>query len=327
MTGRQREDRTGRRAAMLGALGLALAAPARAQRRIHRLGVLAPGRFSIEGVRRWTLPELARLGFVEGRNLEVMLRSTDGEATPLPALAAELGAARLDVAIAVSNPVARLLRAADPRLPIVMGFAGNDPVANGLAESLARPGGLVTGIVMLGEELDTKRLEFARALAPGAAPIGFLAGATLAPDRIEAEAAALGIPIALARAGGPETYAAALAKLRDGGARVVVVGSFPGFAGNPALLAAHAAEVGLPLLCDWRHMAEAGCAVSYGASNAELRRRNAAQVARILRGEPPGAVPMERPERFELVVNMAVATRLGFDIPPLLLARADEVLP
>ena len=329
MTERQHDCSAGRRTFLGGSIALCLAAPARAQGRSHRLGVLAPGRFSIEGVRRWTLPELARLGFVEGRNLDVLLRHTDGDAAPLPAMATELAAARCDVAIAVANPVAKLLRAADPRLPIVMGFAGNDPVADGLAQSLARPGGLVTGIVMLGEELDTKRLEFARELDPGEAPIGFLAGATLTSARIariEAEAAALGIPIALARAGGPETYGPAFAVLRDAGARVVVVGSFPGFAGAPALLADRAAEAGLPLLCDWRHMAEAGCVMSYGANNAELRRRNAIQVARILRGEPPGAIPMERPDRFELVVNTRAATRLGLAIPPLLLARAEEVI-
>ncbi len=329
MTEGQHDHGVGRRALLGAALALGLAAPARSQGRLHRLGVLAPGRFSIEGVRRWTLPELARLGFVEGRNLEVLLRHTDGDAAPLPALAAELAAARCDVAIAVANPVARLLRTADPRLPIVMGFAGNDPVADGLAESLARPGGFVTGIVMLGEELDTKRLEFARELDPGEAPIGFLAGATLTPARIariEAEAAAINIPIALTRAGGPGTYAPALAFLRNAGARVVVVGSFPGFAGAPALLAARAAEAGLPLLCDWRHMAEAGCVMSYGANNADLRRRNAVQVARILRGESPGAIPMERPDRFELVVNARAAARLGLAVPPLLLARADEVI-
>jgi putative ABC transport system substrate-binding protein len=329
MTKRQHDHGAGRRALLGGALGIGLAAPVRAQGRPRRLGVLAPGRFSIEGVRQWTLPELARLGFAEGRNLDVLLRHTDGDPAPLPAMAAELAAARCDVAIAVANPVARLLRAADPRLPIVMGFAGNDPVADGLAESLARPGGLVTGIVMLGEELDTKRLEFARELDPGGAPIGFLAGATLTQvriARIEAEAAAIGIPIELIRAGGPDSYGPALAALRHAGARVVVVGSFPGFAGAPALLSARAAEAGLPLLCDWRHMAEAGCVLSYGASNAELRRRNAVQVARILRGEAPGLIPMERPDRFELVVNARAAARLGLAIPPLLLARADEVI-
>ena len=159
MTEGQHDHRAGRRVLLGGALALGLASPAFAQARPRRLGVLAPGRFSIEGVRQWTLPVLARLGFAEGRNLDVLLRHTDGDPAPLPALAAELAAARCDVAIAVANPVARLLRAADPRLPIVMGFAGNDPVADGLAESLARPGGLATGIVMLAEELDTKRLE------------------------------------------------------------------------------------------------------------------------------------------------------------------------
>ncbi|WP_291296831.1 ABC transporter substrate-binding protein [Elioraea sp.] len=291
--------------------------------------MLAPGRFSIDGVRRWTLPELARLGFIEGRNLEVLLRSTDGDAAPLSKLAAELAAARCDAAIAVANPVAHLLRAADPRLRVVMGFAGNDPVADGLAESLARPGGMVTGIVMLGEELDAKRLEFARDLDPAGGPIGFLAGATLTPDRvarIHAEAAANGIGLVLVRAGEPASYPAALGALRAAGVRVIVVGSFPGFAGNAGLLAAQAAEHGLPLLCDWRHMAEAGCVVSYGASNAELRRRNAVQVARVLRGEPPGTIPMERPERFEFILNLRAARALGLAVPNAILARADEVI-
>ncbi len=317
------------RRALPALAAVALAAPAIAQGRPRRLGVLASGRFSIEGVRRWTLPELARLGFVEGRTLDVVLRFTDGQAAPLPALAAEIAAARCDVAIAVSNPVAHLLRAADPRLPIVMGFAGNDPVADGLAESLARPGGLVTGIVMLAEELETKRVEFARALDPGGAPIGFLVGATLPPARVarlQQEAAAQAIPLALARADAPDTYAAAFAALREAGARVVVVGSFPGFAGNARVLAERAAERGLPLVCEWRHMAEAGCVLSYGANVAELRRRNALQVGRILRGDPPGTIPMERPERFELVANAGAAAGLGLPVPPLLLARADEVL-
>jgi putative ABC transport system substrate-binding protein len=320
----------GRRALLRGAVGgAALAGTASGQTRVHRLGVLAPGRFAIEGIRRWTLPELARLGFAEGRNLDVQIRSTEGDAASLPTLAAELAASRCDVAIAVTNPVALLLRAADPRLPIVMGFAGNDPVADGLADSLARPGGQVTGIVMLGEELDTKRLELARDLAPPGARVGFLAGATLTDQRvarIAAEARALGVPIVLARAAGPETYAAAIAALREGGARLIVVGSFPGFAGSPTALVTQAAAAGLPLICDWRHMAEAGCALSYGASAADLRRRNAVQVARILRGEPPGGIPMERPERFELVVNAAAAARLDLAIPPLLLAWADEVI-
>jgi putative ABC transport system substrate-binding protein len=127
-----------RRRALL-ALILAAARPARAQDRIYQLGVLSLSPLSIVAVREWTLPELAREGFIEGRNLRLEGRSADGVAERLPALARELLEGRPDVVIAVSNAAAHALRAVDPSVAIVMGFAGNDPVADGLAASLAHP--------------------------------------------------------------------------------------------------------------------------------------------------------------------------------------------
>jgi putative ABC transport system substrate-binding protein len=294
-----------------------------------RLGILSSGQISIDEFRRFGLPELAREGFVEGRTLELVARSADGDAARLAGLAAEIVAARPDVVIAVSNPAAHALRSLNPALPIVMGFAGTDPVADGLAQSLARPGGSVTGVVMLAEELDIKRVELMRAALPGARRIGFLAGSTFVPSRVPAVTAAargFGVELVAVRAAGPESYAGAFAALRAAGAEALVIASFPAFSTHAADLAARAQAAGLPSICEWRAMAEAGCMMSYGPINAELRRRTAIAVLRILRGEAPGSIPMERADRFEMVVNLGVARSLSLDLPPLVLAAAQEVI-
>jgi putative ABC transport system substrate-binding protein len=312
-------------------VALSLAAPgvARAQARLARLGMLSSGRFSIDEFLRIGLPELAREGFVEGRTLDVVTRSADGDAARLIPLAAEIVATRPDVAIAVSNPAAHALRAQDPRLPIVMGFAGTDPVADGLAQSLARPGGSVTGVVMLAEELDVKRVELLRTAFPARRRIGYLAGTTFVPGRVpavEAAARALGAELLAVTAGGPETYEAAFAALRAQGVEALAIGSFPAFSTHAADLARRAAEARLPTACEWRAMAEAGCLLSLGPASDELRRRTARIAARVLRGEPPGGIPMERADRFETVVNLRTAQALGVELPALLLAAATELI-
>lgn len=320
---------SGRRAWLRGAMAAALAAPAHAQGRMARLGLLSTGQISIDQFRRWGLPELAREGFVEGRNLAVVARSSDGDAARLAPLAAEILAARPDVVVAVSNPVAHVLRARDPNLPIVMGFAGTDPVADGLAASLARPGGSVTGVVMLAEELDLKRLEMLRLAFPEARRFGFLAGATFVPTRVPAMVAAarrMGVELVPASAGGPDSFGPAFAALRAARVQGLVIASFPGFSTHAATLADLAREAGLPTICEWRSMAEAGCLMSHGPVNEELRRQVARQVARILRGQAPGGIPMVQADRFETVVNLQVARQIGADLPALVLAAAQEVI-
>jgi putative ABC transport system substrate-binding protein len=314
---------------LLSGLSVVLVAPAVAQGRVARLGLLSSGQISIDQFRRWGLPELAREGFVEGRNLVLLARSSDGDAARLAPLAAEVLAARPDVVVAVSNPAAHALRAVDPAVPIVMGFAGTDPVADGLAASLSRPGGTVTGVVMLAEELDIKRLELLRLAVPEAGRIGFLAGATFAPGRVPAMVAAarrMGVELVPVGAGGPDSFAPAFATLRAARVQALVVASFPGFSTHAAALAALAEEAGLPTICEWRSMAEAGCLMSHGPVNEELRRQVARHVARILRGQPPGEIPMFQPERFETVVNLRTARRIGVELTPLVLAAAQEVI-
>ena len=317
-----------RRRALLSLL-LAAAHPAVAQDRVFRLGMLSPDGGVIDAFRQWGLLELAQQGFVEGRNLLIESRSSGGMADPLPRLAREILATRPDVVVAVSNRVASVLHAIDAAVPIVMGFAGGDPVASGLAASIARPGGRVTGVIMLAEELDAKRIEFAHEVAPTARRIGFLVGTTAseAPVAvIQLTAHSLGIELVVVRASGANDYGSAIAALSAAHVGALVVASFPGFSGDPGPLADTALAANLPTFCEWRHMAEAGCLVGYGAVMAELQRRVAFYVARILHGEAPGEMAMERAARFELVVNLRTARALGITVPPSLLLRADEVI-
>ncbi len=319
---------SGRRA-VVAMLGACLAAPAMAQPRLARVGLLSSGQVSIDQFRLWGLPELAREGFVEGRTLRLVARSADGDPERLAPLAADIMAERPDVVVAVSNPVAHVLRALDPGIPIVLGFAGTDPVADGLAASLARPGGNVTGVVMLAEELDLKRLEMLRLAVPGVRRIGFLAGATFVPSRVPAMVAAaerMGVELVPVSAGTPDSLAPAFAALRAARVEALVVASFPGFSTHAGTLAALAREAGLPTICEWRTMAEAGCLISHGPLNEELRRQVARHVARILRGQPPGEIPMVQAERFETVVNLRTAREIGVEVPPLVLAAAREVI-
>ena len=317
-----------KRRALLSLLSFA-AAPALAQDRKFRLGMLSPGPGSISAFREWALPELAKQGFVEGRNLILVSRFSEGLTESLPTLAREIVASKPDAIVAVSNPVAHVLRAIVPAVPIVMGFAGSDPVADGLVSSLSRPGGRVTGVVMLAEELDTKRFEFATEVVPTARRIGYLVGLTATEARVsavEGVARRLGIELVVARSPGSDGYEAAFAALSAAGVEAVVVASFPGFSSNAQSLARRALAAGIPSFCEWRHMAEAGCLVGYGAVLAELQRRVGLYVARIFLGEAPGDMAMERAARFELVVNLNTAKVLKLTVPGSLLARADELI-
>jgi putative ABC transport system substrate-binding protein len=318
-----------RRRAVVASLGLVVTTAAAAQPRAVRLGLLSTGQYSIDSFLRWGLPELERAGFVLGRNLTLTAHSSRGDPNTLDALAIQILATWPDVMVAASNPAAHAILRNAPSMPIVMSFAGNDPVADGLAQSLARPGGTVTGVVMLAQELNEKRLELARDLRPGVRRIGFLAGSTYSAARIKSTmqaANALGLAIDIVQAGGSESYGAAVSALQVSGAEVVVIGSFPEFAANAATLAGHARAAGLGTICEWPEMAQAGCLIGFGPILEELVRRVGIYVVRILRGEPADSLPMEQASRFGLTINLRTAQALGLTVPAALLARADEVI-
>jgi len=292
--------------------------------RTYRLGLLSVSTRSVERTRDFTLPDLAKYGFVEGRNL--ILDARIGSADALPGLAHELAASMPDAVLAVSSVAVQAIKEATTTLPIVM--FGDDPVGQGFAATLARPGSNVTGVTIQGAELDGKRLQLLHEALPSARRMAFLA----LPQQVrnigemQRSALALGIEVHVFRVNEPTDYAAAFASMRKVGAQALVISAHSKLYQDGAQLAALAVEAGLPTICEWAEMARTGCVLGYGPSLREMRRRVADYIARILQGTPPSALPIEGPTHFELAINLKTARALGMDMPEGLLLRADEVI-
>jgi putative ABC transport system substrate-binding protein len=313
-------------AGMLAAAGSDRAPAAAQEARVYRLGLLTQTQRSIDLTRSLTLPELARLGFAEVRDFVLEVRVGDAEA--MPRLARDLVAARPDAIIAISNVPIRAAYEATRTVPIVM--FGTDPVGEGFAASLARPGGNVTGVAILAAELDAKRLELLHEAVPAArivAALHFRAPARVASAReMRARAASAGVEFLAFDVGGSGDYPAAFAGMRAGGAQVLAIAAHSELFRDADQLCALALEARLPTIGEWSDMARSGCMLGYGPSQAELRRRIASFVARVFRGAVPGELPIEQPTRFELAINLRTARALAITVPEALLARADEVI-
>jgi putative ABC transport system substrate-binding protein len=295
--------------------------------RAYRLGALTPSAGFVERMHAYLLPALAREGFAEGRNLVLEIRT--GTAAELPALAEELLATKPDAVLANGPVAVRAVRASSTIVPIVGAAVGGDPIAAGFAASLARPGGNVTGVVMLGPELDAKRLDLLHQAVPAAKRVAALASPKQNEENlpsVRGVAEALGLELVAVYAEVPAEYPAAFATMRSAGAQGLEILSAPDFFTNASTLAALALEAGLPTVCEWRKMAEQGCLLGYGPDNAEVYRRTADYVARIFRGASPGDLPIEQPTHFEFAVNLKTAKALGVAVPPAILARADDVI-
>ena len=305
-----------------------LRAGAQGAGKVFRLGALSPATAQFDSIRGIVLPELAKAGIVEGRNLILDLRA--GSMEKLPQLAPELIAANPDAIMAVSGAAIGALKAASSTVPIVMSFSDYDPVAAGFAASFARPGGNITGIAMLATVLDAKRLDLLHEAVPAAHRIAVLLvsesrhESTLAAMRVAASAN--GIELVPVYAELPGSYPRAFTAMRTAGARALAIVAAPEFNRDAEILAALATEAGLPTMCEWGHMAARGCLLGYGPVGPELWRRAADYVTRILRGAAPGELPIEGPSHFEFVVNSRTAKQLALTIPTSVLLRADEVI-
>ena len=302
-----------------------LAPWAHAADKIWRLGVLSLVKDPMMSTR---LSELAARGFVEGRNLVVDMRI--GSEEQMPELARQLVSTGPDVIMALSDWAVSAAHEATKSIPIVASPMGRDPVAAGVAESWARPGGNVTGVTLTAPELEIKRLDLLREVVPAARRIAVLSmhrevtEPAAAPMRTAA--AQLGIELIELYVAGPEEYRAAFAAMRSAGAGALVIVPVPEFFGDAERLAALAAETALPTVCGSRKPAEQGCLLGYGPDLAELFRQAADDVARIFGGAAPGELPIEGPTYFEFVVNLKTAKALGLTVPPSILASADEVI-
>jgi len=298
---------------------------AQAADKIWRLGVLS---LAGDPMMITTLSELAARGFVEGRNLVVDMRV--GTEEQMPELARELVGTAPDVIMAVSDWAVIPAHQATKSIPIVASPMGADPIAVGVAESWARPGGNVTGVTLTAPELEGKRLDLLREVVPAARRIAVLLMHREVTEPGEAPmrevAARLGIQLVELYVGGPDEYRQAFAAMRSKGAEALVITPMPEFGKHREELAALAVEAGLPTVCGSGKAAEQGCLIGYGPDFTELRRQAADDVARIFRGASPGELPIEGPTHFDFVINLKTAKALGLTVPPSILGRADEVI-
>jgi putative tryptophan/tyrosine transport system substrate-binding protein len=296
---------------------------AHAQQRVRRIGVLLLGGPEFMGPYRDALRDL---GYVEGKNIQLEVRSADGQANRLPAVAAELVRSKVDVIVASLTPAVIAAKNATRDVPIVMAPAG-DPVATGLIANLARPGANVTGLSATGAELSSKNLELIREIVPTArrvAVLGNYSDPFTKPYREQIQKGAQSMRLdvqSIVVRGADELDSAFAAMARERADAVVVQGSLP-----IERIVALALKHRLPAVSHQKFVAQSGALASYSASIAERGREIAAYVDKILKGAKPADLPVQQPTKFELVINLKTARALGLEIPPTLLARADEVI-
>jgi putative tryptophan/tyrosine transport system substrate-binding protein len=320
----------------LCAMLFALCLPAAAQqpKKILRIGYLSnvgPSREStrVEAIKMF----LRELGYVEGQNIAFEYRYAEGKRDRLPELAAELVRLKVDIIVALGgDPLILAAKNATKTIPIVMVGAGFDPVEAGFVESLARPGGNVTGLTNLGPELGGKRLELLKDAVPKVARVAVLSDPANPPNVREVKevlpvaARALGLtiqPWEVRAADGFEKVFAALSKQRPDG--LYVLGGLLMNA-NQKRIVGFALKSRLPSVYGRREAVEAGGLMSYAADLTASYRRVAYYVDRILKGAKPADLPVEQPTKFELVINLKTAKQIGLTIPQSMLYRADKVI-
>jgi putative ABC transport system substrate-binding protein len=273
---------------------------------------------------------LAEAGYMEGRNVAIEYRFADGQYDRLPALVEELVHRQVAVIVAIPIPAAVAAKAATATIPIVFSVAG-DPVKLGLVGSLARPGGNATGVNFFQAELGAKQLGLLRELLPAAARVGLLVNPTnvnvegVTKD-VTAAASAIGVQIDVVQAGDSHEIDTAFATLVRNKADALLVGADSLFNTRRLQLATLATRHAIPAVYFNRQFPEAGGLMSYGTSLTEVNRQLGIYTSRILNGAKPAELPVMQSTRFELVINLPTARALGLEIPPTLLARADEVI-
>jgi putative ABC transport system substrate-binding protein len=312
-------------------LAAPLAAEAQqARRTTARIGVIENGAPQamdplLEALRQG----LGVLGWLEGQNLTFERRWADGKSNRFPVLAAELVRLNVDVIVA-SGPLAlRALQQATSAIPIVSAALLVDPVRIGLVRSLARPGGNITGLASQYEEIVTKQVQFLTEAVPKVSRVALLRHATSDPALLQAAAGAaakLGLTVRIVEVREIEDLEGALRTAGHDRAQALLVMPSPILSAHRQVLIRLVARHRLPALYELAAYVQDGGLISYGPSIPDMYRRAAVFVDKILKGAKPAELPIERPSKFELVINLKTAKALGLTIPPSLLLRADQVI-
>jgi putative tryptophan/tyrosine transport system substrate-binding protein len=264
-------------------------------------------------------------GYAEGQNVAIEFGWAEGRNDRLPALAADLVSRQVTMIFAGGPPAARAAKAATTIIPIVF-TSGDDPIHIGLVSSLNRPGANLTGVSILFSEIQAKRLEILRDLIPTVRTVGFVFDPETPREDIEPTARRLGLQLYARSAATEDDLDAAFAAFTDHRVEAVLVGTSPRLFAWQMRIIGLAARTSLPAIYEERGYVTAGGLMSYGASIADAYRQAAIYVARILKGDKPGDLPVVQPTKFELAINLKTARALGLTVPLIMQMTADEVI-
>ena len=317
---------------VLGVLLVALGLPAEAQeaKKVPRIGRIIFAASPNPARHEAFLQGLRELGYVEGKNIVLEYRHADGKLDRLSALAAELVRLKVDVIVTSGATVTRAAKEATSTIPIVMA-QDPDPVGNGFVASLARPGGNITGLATLRPELSGKRLELLREVVPKLSRLAVLGTSTMpgnaqALKETELAAGAFRVKLQYLDILGPKDIETAFRAAGKGRADAVLLVGGSVLLSHRTQVADFAAKDRLPAIYYDPQFVEAGGLMTYGVNLADLDRRAATYVDKILKGAKPADLPVEQPIKFEFIVNLKTAKQIGLTIPPNVLVRADRVI-
>jgi putative ABC transport system substrate-binding protein len=273
---------------------------------------------------------LKESGLIEGQNVTVDYHFAEGQLDRFPALVSDLVRRQVSVLAVTSIAGARAAKQATTTIPIVFSV-GDDPVADGLVESLNRPGGNLTGVYQFSTGLEAKRLGLLHEMIPKATTIAVLVNPNFSGSEtqlrdVREAASRLGVQLVIVRANAERDFDAAFATLVQQGAGALLVCASPFFNGRRQQLVVLAARRAVPAIYEWRDFAEAGGLMSYGTILADAYRQTGVYAGRVLKGAKPADLPVVQVTRFEFVINLSTAKALGIEVPPTLSARADEVI-
>ncbi len=308
-----------------------VAAEAQPAGRVYRIGFLGNSTAALEANLVGPFREgLRDLGYVEGRNVLIEYRWAEGKYDRFPALIGELLALKVAVIVTAGTPATLAVKKATTSVPLVM-LAVGDPVGTGIVPSLSHPGGNITGLTAISTEMDAKRLELLREVVPSVSYIALLWNAgsplqVLAEKQVQAAAQVLRMRVLSLGVKTEEEIKSALAVMARERPDALLVLADRLLLHHRALIMDFATRHRLPGVHAYRELVEAGGLMSFGPSYADMHKRAAYFVDRILKGAKPGDLPVERPLTFELVINLKTARALGLTIPQSLLQRADQVI-